>query len=93
MLDLTHLIFDFWKRVILKLISKLFPFERVGIILLDKLEIAFREAKINQFDIPSISSPYVTFDLCPVRPELIELRLSFKEQRSEDLSRCLKGEL
>ncbi|HEY7535406.1 MAG TPA: hypothetical protein VH878_05625, partial [Thermodesulfobacteriota bacterium] len=90
MADSTHSIFDSCKRVILKLISKVFPFKGAQILFLDKLEIPFVKAKINQIKIRSISSPHITSDLCPVRSKIIELNLSFEDQGSQDLFRCLK---
>ncbi len=90
MANLAHLIFNSWKRVVLKLVSKVFPFKRAEILLLDELDIAFGEIKINQINIPSIPSPHITSDLCPIRPELVKLSLSLEEQELEDISISIK---
>lgn len=82
----------FFGRVKLKLVSKLFPIRRIELLLLDKLEIDLKEAKINQINIPSISSPKVTSDFCPVRPEIIELKILLEEQGVEDLTLWLRDQ-
>ena len=64
----------FLERTKLKFASKVFPVKRTEILLLDKIEIDLNEAKINQINIPSISFPHITSDLCPLKPELIELK-------------------
>ena len=64
--------YNFLKRANLKLVSKIFPVKRPEILLLDKLEINLKGTKINQINIPSISFPQTTGDLCPVKPKVIE---------------------
>jgi hypothetical protein len=64
----------FLERTNLKLVSKIFPIKKPETLLLDKIEIDLRKARVSQINIPSISLPQITFDLCPVKPDLIELK-------------------
>ncbi|MCJ7459044.1 MAG: SNF2-related protein [candidate division Zixibacteria bacterium] len=81
------------ERSKLKLVSKIFPVKRTEILLLDKLEIDLKEAKINQINIPSISSPQITTDFCPVNPEIIELKTLLEDRGVMDLTLWLKEQL
>lgn len=83
----------FFERVKLKLISKVFPLKRTEILLLDKIEIDLREAKINQINIPFISLPQITSDFCLGRPEIIELKALLEDRGVEDLTLWLREQL
>ncbi len=83
----------FFERTKLKLVSKLFPLKRTEILLLDKLEIDLKEAKINQINIPSISLPQITSCFCLSRPEIIELKALLEDRGVEDLTLWLREQL
>lgn len=83
----------FLERAKLKIVSKVFPFKRPEILLLDKLEIDLRGAKINQINIPSISLPQITSDFCLGRPEIIELKALLEDRGVEDLTLWLREHL
>jgi len=83
----------FLERTKLKLVSKVFPFKRTEILLLDKLEIGLKKAKINQISIPFISLPQITPDFCPDRPEVIKLKALLENRGVEDLTLWLREHL
>lgn len=83
----------FLEKTKLKLVSKVFPFKRTEVVLLDKLDIAISETKINQITISAILSPDVTHDFCPVRPEINELEILLEGQTIEDLTIWLREQL
>jgi len=83
----------FLERTKLKLVNKIFPVKRTEILLLDKLEIALKEAKINQISIPSISLPHITSDFCPESSEIIELKTLLEDRGLEDLTLWLSEQL
>lgn len=80
----------FFERTKLKLVNRIIPVKRTEIILLDKIEIELKEAKINQISIPSISLPHITSDFCPETPEIIEFRTLLEDRKSEDLTFLLR---
>jgi len=83
----------FLERTKLKLISKVFPVKRTEVLLLDKLEIALKEAKINQIGITSISLPPITSDFCPDRPDIGTLSTLLVDQGVKDLTLWLREQL
>lgn len=76
----------FLQKIKLNLITKLVPLNKPGILLLDILEIALKEAKVNQVSIQPILYPQITSDFCPARPEIITPILFLKSTTVEDLS-------
>jgi superfamily II DNA or RNA helicase len=84
---------SFLERTKLNLISKIFPVKKPELILMDQLEITLKEAKINQIKIPSISLPQVSFNFCPVRPEITGLKTFHENQIVEDLTIWLREQL
>jgi len=81
------------KSAKLKLISKIFPIKKREILLLDIIEILFKEAQINQIVIPAISFPHLTSNYCPTKPESIDLETLFEETTIENLTHWLKEQL
>lgn len=67
----------FLERNRLKLVSRVFPIKETDTLLLDKLEIVLKGAKINQINIPTISSPQVTASFCIDKQEPIEIKIPF----------------
>lgn len=66
---------NFLDRINLKLVSRIFPVKKAAILLLDKIEVDLKEAKINQINVPSISLPQISSDFCLARNELCELKV------------------
>lgn len=67
----------FIERNRLKLVSKVFPIKETDTLLLDKLDIALKGAKINQINIPTISSPKITANFCIDKQKPIEIKIPF----------------
>lgn len=83
----------FLQKTKLKLVNKISPVKRTEILLLDKLEIALKEAKINQISIPSIPLPQITSDFCPGITEIIEPKTLLEDRGVENLTLWLREQL
>ena len=88
---LTNL--KFFERTKLNVVSRIFPVKSADILLLDKIEIDLKETNINQVDIPPILLPQITTDLCPVKPESIELKtaISYAQIITCQNANCLQN--
>jgi len=65
---------NFFERTKLKIVRKIFPVKKPEILLLDRLEISFKEPGVNQIGVPSLSSPDVTPNACLAKPEFVDVR-------------------
>jgi SNF2 family DNA or RNA helicase len=63
----------FFERTRLRVVSKIFPVKKPEMLLLDWLEISFKEPRINQIRVPSLISPDVTPNACLAKPELVDV--------------------
>ena len=77
----------------LKLVSNVFPVNRAPILLLDKLEIGLREARVNQVSIQALSLPALTPDYCPALPETVAVTPVLDNRAVEDLTAWLRERL
>ena len=60
------------KKAKLGVVRRIAPFRRTKTVLLDDVEIALKEAKTCQVQVPSIPNPEVTPDLAPAKSQVIE---------------------
>lgn len=67
---------NFYRRVKLKFVSKIFPSRVPNISQLGNLDLELPKTKINQIKIPSMSMPEISNNYCPEKNDIVEIESS-----------------